>query len=130
MAIDGINEANVTAWFEANIDGVAPPLTFDLIAGGHSNLTFGVTDTNGSTWILRRPPLGHVLATAHDMRREYTVMAALAGTGVPVPAMVLLHEDTDVLGAPFYVMAEVAGTVYRTERETTRLGAGRARRLS
>ncbi|MBO0892722.1 MAG: phosphotransferase family protein, partial [Acidothermales bacterium] len=70
------------------------------------------------------------LATAHDMRREYTVMAALAKTDVPVPAMVLLHEDADVLGAPFYLMADVPGTVYRSERQTARLGAERARLLS
>ena len=48
MAIDGINEANVTAWLGANVDGVTPPLTFDLIAGGHSNLTFGVTDARNA----------------------------------------------------------------------------------
>ena len=113
MAIDGINEANVTAWFQANIDGVAPPLTFDLIAGGHSNLTFGVTDTNGSKWVLRRPPLGHVLATAHDMRREHTIISALGPTPVPVPPALGLCTDEDVNGAPFYVMGFVEGNVVR-----------------
>jgi len=92
MAIDGINEANVAAWFEANIDGAAPPLTFDLIAGGHSNLTFGVTDANGARFVLRRPPLGHVLATAHDMRREHTIISALGPTPVPVPPALGLSE--------------------------------------
>jgi aminoglycoside phosphotransferase (APT) family kinase protein len=113
MAIDGINEANVTGWFEANIDGVAPPLTFDLIAGGHSNLTFGVTDAAGSRWVLRRPPLGHVLATAHDMKREHTIISALGPTPVPVPPALGLCTDEDVNGAPFYVMGFVPGNVIR-----------------
>src|SRR5690606_11910944 len=89
------------------------PLTAELIAGGRSNLTYRVTDGE-RRWILRRPPLGHVLATAHDMSREYRVLAALAGTVVPVPRVYLLHDDPDLLGAPFYLMEEVAGTVYRS----------------
>lgn len=113
MAIDGINEANVTAWFESHVEGVAPPLSFDLIAGGHSNLTFGVTDSNGSKWVLRRPPLGHVLATAHDMRREHTIISALGPTPVPVAPALGLCTDDDVNGAPFYVMGFVEGNVIR-----------------
>ena len=113
MAIEGINEANVTAWFEANIDGVAPPLSFDLIAGGHSNLTFGVTDSKGSKSVLRRPPLGHVLATAHDMNREHTIISALGPTPVPVAPALGLCMDEDVNGAPFYVMGFVEGNVIR-----------------
>src|SRR5690348_7501882 len=70
----------------------AGPLSARLIAGGKSNLTYTVSD-GGSRWVLRRPPLGHVLATAHDMAREYRVITALAGTAVPVPATHLLCED-------------------------------------
>ena len=113
MAIDGVNEANVTAWFEANVDGAKPPLEFSLIAGGHSNLTFGVTDTTGARWVLRRPPLGHVLATAHDMRREHTIISALGPTPVPVAPAIGLCTDEDVNGAPFYVMGFVDGNVIR-----------------
>jgi len=113
MAIDGINEANVAAWFEANVDGVAGPLSFELIAGGHSNLTFGVIDTKGSKWVLRRPPLGHVLATAHDMRREHTIISALGPTPVPVAPALGLCTDEAVNGAPFYVMGFVEGNVIR-----------------
>ncbi len=111
--LKGIDAAKITAWLaeRADIDG---PLTFELIAGGHSNLTFRVSDAAGRSWALRRPPLGHVLATAHDMGREHRIMAALAGTGVAVPAVVGLCTDTDVNGAPFYVMDFVAGTVVRT----------------
>ena len=86
--------------------------TVTLIAGGKSNLTYRVDSPAGSV-VLRRPPLGHVLPTAHDMGREYRVMAALAGTPVPVPRM--LHQCTDpqVLGQPFYVMERVEGHVCR-----------------
>jgi len=86
--------------------------TVTLVAGGKSNLTYMVDSPAGSV-VLRRPPLGHVLPTAHDMSREYRVMAGLAGTPVPVPRM--LHECTDpeVLGAPFYVMERMVGHVCR-----------------
>jgi aminoglycoside phosphotransferase (APT) family kinase protein len=111
--IEGIKGPKVTAWFEANIDGVHPPLEFVLIAGGHSNLTFSVTDSDGHVWVLRRPPLGHVLATAHDMRREHTIISALGPTPVPVAPALGLCMDDDVNGAPFYVMGFVDGTVVR-----------------
>jgi aminoglycoside phosphotransferase (APT) family kinase protein len=83
-----------------------------LIAGGKSNLTFRVEGPAGSV-ILRRPPLGHVLPTAHDMVREHTVMSALASTAVPVPRMLHLCTDPEVLGQPFYVMERVDGHVCR-----------------
>ena len=88
--------------------------TVTLIAGGKSNLTDRVDSPAGSV-VLRRPPLGHVLPTAHDMRREHTVMAALAGSAVPVPAMRHFCEDASVLGQPFYVMERVEGHVCRSE---------------
>jgi aminoglycoside phosphotransferase (APT) family kinase protein len=108
----GIDGPRVTGWFEAHAP-VEPPLSFELIAGGRSNLTYRVTDNRGGAWVLRRPPLGHVLATAHDMGREHRVMSALAPTDVPVPPMVGLCSDDDVNGAPFYVMGYVDGTVVR-----------------
>ena len=88
--------------------------TVTLIAGGKSNLTYRVDSPAGSV-VLRRPPLGHVLPTAHDMGREYRVMAALAGTPVPVPRMLHQCTDPDVLGQPFYVMERVEGHVCRSE---------------
>jgi len=103
----------------------AGPLRAELIAGGRSNLTYVVTDGT-SEWVLRRPPLGHVLATAHDMAREHRVLTALADTPVPVPETYVLCPDSDVLGAPFYLMEKVDGTVYRTALQTERLGAERA----
>lgn len=83
-----------------------------LIQGGRSNLTYRVTD-GSSTWVVRRPPLGHVLATAHDMGREHRVLAALAPTAVPVPQPLALCEDPAVNGAPFYVMEHLDGPILR-----------------
>jgi aminoglycoside phosphotransferase (APT) family kinase protein len=100
------------------------PLTGGLVSGGRSNLTYLVDDGSGAR-IVRRPPLGHVLATAHDMAREYRVLTALAGTGVPVPATYALCEDPGVVGAPFYVMENVAGHIYRTAASAAELGHDR-----
>ncbi len=94
------------------VGGLAGPLTADVIAGGRSNLTFAVTD-GVRRWVVRRPPLAHVLPTAHDMAREWRVMSALQGSGTPVPATVALCADASVIGAPFYVMGFVDGEVVR-----------------
>ncbi|MFF3847601.1 phosphotransferase family protein [Streptomyces sp. NPDC002328] len=102
------------------------PLTGRLIEGGRSNLTYAVADGQ-SKWVVRRPPLGHVLATAHDMRREHRVISALHPTDVPVPRPVLLCEDEEVLGAPFYIMEFVTGTPYRTADQLAPLGPERTR---
>ena len=86
----------------------------DLIAGGRSNLTYLVTAGDKEV-VLRRPPLGHVLPTAHDMTREFTVISALRDTDVPVPAA--LHNCTDegVIGAPFYLMERLHGHILRND---------------
>jgi aminoglycoside phosphotransferase (APT) family kinase protein len=131
--LPGLDLAAFGAWCDAMRPGaVKGALRGQLIAGGKSNLTYEVTDGT-SVWILRRPPLGHVQATAHDMSREYTVIKALAGTDVPVPRAYALCEDESVLGAPFYVMEKVDGIAYRRAAELDQLGAERtgaiARRL-
>ncbi|HEY5833771.1 phosphotransferase family protein [Streptomyces sp.] len=105
---------------------VAGELRARLVEGGRSNLTYRVTD-GSSTWVVRRPPLGHVLATAHDMAREHRVITALAPTAVPVPGTVLLCEDPEVVGAPFYVMEFVRGTPYRSESQLREIGRDRTR---
>jgi aminoglycoside phosphotransferase (APT) family kinase protein len=109
----GVDVARVTAWFQAHATDVVPPLGFDLVAGGRSNLTYRVTDAAGHSWVLRRPPLGQVLATAHDMGREHRIISALAPTDVPVAPVVGLCTDESVNGAPFYVMDFVEGLVAR-----------------
>jgi aminoglycoside phosphotransferase (APT) family kinase protein len=83
-----------------------------LISGGKSNLTYRVACDAGEV-ILRRPPLGHILPTAHDMGREYRVMTALANTAVPVPRTFHLGDADSPLGAPFYVMERVVGHICR-----------------
>ena len=98
------------AWLAAEV-GAVPPLDFDPVAGGASNLTFVVTDGAGRRVVLRRPPTGHVLASAHDMTREHRVISALAPTPVPVPPALGLCTDPEVNGADFYVMDYVEGSV-------------------
>jgi aminoglycoside phosphotransferase (APT) family kinase protein len=109
--MQGVDEPRVTAWIREHVDGVTPPLSFSLIAGGRSNLTFRLTDTDGRRLVLRRPPLGHVLATAHDMAREHRIVTAVGQTDVPVPQTFGLCEDVTVNDAPFYVMDFVDGVV-------------------
>ena len=82
-----------------------------LITGGKSNLTYRITD-GASVWALRRPPLAHVLPSAHDMSREFRVISALGGTEVPVAKAIALCQDPEVLGAPFYLMSFVEGIVF------------------
>lgn len=109
----GIRADAVTSWFEAVVPGVEPPLRFDLVAGGRSNLTFRVDDAAGRSFALRRPPVSHVLPTAHDMGREHRILQALYPTQVPVPRPLGLCDDPSVTGAPFYVMTFVEGLVLR-----------------
>ena len=109
--MEGIAEDRVTRWLKDQVPGLRPPLEFSLIAGGHSNLTYRFTDRTGSAWVLRRPPLGHILQSAHDMGREHKIIDGLRNSGVPVPQAVGLCRDTEVNGAPFYVMSFVDGDV-------------------
>ncbi|KAA1427827.1 phosphotransferase family protein [Nocardioides antri] len=127
--LPGLDLGRLAPWLRTVVHGVGGDLGAELIAGGKSNLTYRLTDGHRA-WIVRRPPLGHVLATAHDMAREYRVMSALQDTDVPVPTTYALCEDTDVLGAPFYVMEHVEGVPYRYARELAPLGPERTRAIS
>ena len=109
--VAGINEVNVSGWLDDNIEELTSPFSFTLIAGGRSNLTYKVVDAEGRTVVLRRPPLGHVLATAHDMAREHRIISAIGSSTVPVPKTLGLCTDTSVNDAPFYVMSFIEGTV-------------------
>jgi aminoglycoside phosphotransferase (APT) family kinase protein len=110
---EGIDKAALETWFGANVAGVDFPLAFERIAGGHSNLTYRVTDAAGQKWALRRPPMGKRLGSAHDMGREFKVVSALGKTDVPVAPVVGLCEDESVNDAPFYVMEFVEGPILR-----------------
>jgi aminoglycoside phosphotransferase (APT) family kinase protein len=125
--LPGLDLARFTTWFDAACPGeIGGPLHGRLIAGGRSNLTYEVSDGTRN-WVVRRPPLGHVLATAHDMEREYRVITALRDTSVPVPLTYALCADAGVLGAPFYVMSKVDGVPYRTADQIAVLGPVRTR---
>jgi len=110
--VEGIDIEAVTSWLgdRAEIDG---SLRFELIAGGRSNMTFTVTDGAGRRFVLRRPPMGELLPSAHDMAREHRLMHALADSPVPVPRMVGLCQDPEVNGRDFYVMHYLDGVIVR-----------------
>lgn len=126
--VEGIDVPAVSAWLTATVEGVQAPFTFELIAGGRSNLTYRVTDAAGRSLALRRPPVSHVLPTAHDMKREHTVISALGATDVPVPEAYGLCTDESVNGAPFYVMDFVEGLILRDEASAADLGLTTRRR--
>jgi aminoglycoside phosphotransferase (APT) family kinase protein len=114
---EGINELNVTNWLAAHVPALTPPVSYTLIAGGHSNLTYACTDSAGCRLVLRRPPLGHVLESAHDMGREFRVISALVDSAVPVARTYGLCRDIAVNDAPFFLMGFVDGLVpHDTER--------------
>jgi aminoglycoside phosphotransferase (APT) family kinase protein len=113
----------------AGLDDVGELRTVRLIAGGRSNLTYRL-DFDGGQLVLRRPPLGHVLPTAHDMSREYRVLTALRTSAVPVPYAIAICQDPGVVGAPFYLMRNVDGLVLRTTEDGSRITAEQAHQLS
>jgi aminoglycoside phosphotransferase (APT) family kinase protein len=106
----GLDSAAVEAWMCAHIDGVMPPFRFSLIAGGHSNLTFGAVDSTGAEFVVRRGPLGASAGGAHDMGREFRIISALRES-IPVPTAVAICDDESVNGGAFYVMSRVDGAV-------------------
>ena len=110
-AVRGINTDSVSTWLTAEIPGAQAPFAFDPITGGHSNLTYKVTGADGTNYVLRRPPLGSVLATAHDMGREHKIISGVGRTTVPVPEALGLCQDVSVNDAPFYIMSYVDGVV-------------------
>src|ERR1700719_2813179 len=132
--------ARLAAWLNDHVSGGPVELTdIQLIAGGRSNLTYRLTVSGRGPGpaadgtrqlVLRRPPLGHVLPTAHDMSREFRVLFALAGTRVPVAPLVASSTDDEVIGAPFYVMEYVPGVVLRTRNDTKDLTEAQAADLS
>lgn len=111
--VAGLDRGAVTDWLTANVAGATAPFHFEVIAGGHSNLTYQVTGADESRFVLRRPPLGHVLASAHDMGREHRIIDGLQSSPVPVPPTLGYCADHGVNGAPFYVMGFVDGLVVR-----------------
>jgi aminoglycoside phosphotransferase (APT) family kinase protein len=126
--VPGIDVEQVTRWLDANVSGANGPFTFEVIAGGHSNLTYRVEGSDGVACVLRRPPLGHRLASAHDMSREHRIIAGLQRSAVPVAPVLGLCTDVTVNDAPFYVMGFVEGHVVR-DRVGAELALDSAARL-
>jgi len=112
-AVPGVDAGPVSEWLAEHVEGATPPFRFAQIAGGHSNITVRVDDAAGTARVLRRPPLHHVLSSAHDMAREHLVISGLHESAVPVPRTFGLCLDDEVTGAPFYVMEHVDGVVAR-----------------
>src|SRR3954451_9671591 len=114
----GFDVVAVSAWLREQIPAVTPPLRWTKLAGGHSNFTYRIDDSSGRTMVARRPPLGELLPTAHDMGREFKVISGLWPTPVPVPEPLAYTDDVSVTGAPFYVMGWVEGRSLYTAAET------------
>lgn len=119
----------IRAFLAGRIDGLASDLTATLVSGGRSNPTYMLT-SGERRWVLRRPPYGHILPSAHDVAREYTILRALLGSAVPVPRALFLCQDPDVIGAPFYVMDYVDGVLIDTVRTARSVDAADRRRAS
>ncbi len=135
--VPGIGDpGRLIGWLAANgVPGAGGLRRIELIAGGRSNLTYrldfaAAQPGDPRRLVLRRPPLGHVLPTAHDMSREFRVLSALSGTRVPVPAPVALCLDEDVIGAPFYVMRYVDGLILRTQEDGEKITSEQAGQVS
>jgi aminoglycoside phosphotransferase (APT) family kinase protein len=133
-SVPGIsNPAKLDAWISGNVADAAPLTGISLISGGRSNLTYRLDlgdSADSAALVLRRPPLGHVLPTAHDMSREYRVLSALSGTSIPVPVPVAFCDDTEIVEAPFYLMRYVPGRVLRTREQGADVTPEQARQLS
>ena len=114
----------------ASVAGASGELDVEKLSGGSSNLTYRVRDAGGGDWVLRRPPVGQLLATAHDMLREARVQRGLATTAVAVPEIVAVCEDPEVIGAPFYMMGFLDGVVYSTRETTAQLTPEQAQAAS
>jgi aminoglycoside phosphotransferase (APT) family kinase protein len=107
--------APLEAWFRANVESPVEALTVSQFNKGASNPTFLLT-AGAKRWVMRKKPPGQLLASAHQVEREYRIMSALGGIGFPVPCMRALCEDASVVGTAFYVMDFLEGRIFRDAR--------------
>lgn len=114
QAVVGIDPAAVAGWFGDLGISTAGQLTFDRIGLGQSNLTYLVRDEDDQRWVLRRPPLGHLLASAHDVVREARIMSSLASTSVPTPKILGVTKDSAISDVPLVLMEFIDGQVVDT----------------
>ena len=116
----GYNVVAVEAWIGQHVPSLRLPLIWTRLEGGHSNLTYRIEDAHGQAAVIRRPPLGELLPKAHDMAREWSLIRALSGTAVPVPAALGFCDDVSVTGARFYVMGHIDGHPLYNSDDTRR----------
>jgi aminoglycoside phosphotransferase (APT) family kinase protein len=128
-SVVGIDPEAVTRWFDQLGVGFTGPLRFDRIGLGQSNLTYLVRDANDQRWVLRRPPLGQLLASAHDVAREARIMAALAPTDVPVPQILGVAQDPEIFGVPLVLMELIDGQAVDTMAIAESLAPQRRRQI-
>ena len=117
----GIDVPAVSAWLVEHVHDLEPPLEFERIGEGQSNLTYRVHDAARRVVVLRRPPTGEILPSAHDMVREHRILTGLSSAHMPVPRPLALCEDPSVTGAPFYAMEHVQGLVVNSRDAAERL---------
>ncbi len=108
-----IDTARLAGWLSNHVPEAARGLEVQQFQGGMSNPTYLIEVAGGQRFVIRKKPPGKLLPKAHQIDREHKVMAALAGTGVPVPGQIALCEDPDVLGAEFFVMEFVDGRIIK-----------------
>src|ERR1700739_3069701 len=113
-SVVGIDPEAVTRWFDQLGVGFTGPLRFERMGLGQSNLTYLVRDANDHRWVLRRPPLGQLLASAHDVVREARIMTALAPTDVPAPKILGVAMDPGISDVPLVLMELIDGQVVDT----------------
>jgi aminoglycoside phosphotransferase (APT) family kinase protein len=120
---EGIDLASIEPWLREQLPAARPPFRLERLAGGRSNLTFALADAAGGEWVLRRPPLGPRQPTAHDVLREGRIMAALAETAVPAPAVLGAADGLGPDGAPLLLMERAPGVAVRGALAARELGA-------
>ncbi|MGH7282642.1 MAG: phosphotransferase family protein [Polyangiaceae bacterium] len=129
-----LDVGKLTAYLDAHLEGGAKRVLVEQFPGGHSNLTYMIRVDAGSEsreLVLRRPPFGNRVKSAHDMTREVTMLSALAPVYPPAPKPLVNCEDESVIGAPFYVMERIRGVILRrTLPNGVTLSPGEACRLS
>ena len=126
----GLRLAPLTTYLNTQLSGNIVELSPELLPGGRSNVSYRLAGGDLGPLVLRRPPLGHILPTAHDMGREFKVLTGLSAVGFPVPRPVALCEDTEVIGAPFVLMEFVDGLVIADAVSASSLDPISARKAS
>lgn len=109
-----LDAARLAAWLRRRLPAASSGIEISQFPHGHSNLTYLVL-AGGAEYVLRRPPFGNVVKTAHDMAREFRTLEALAPVFSEAPRPLLFCDDSEVLGAPFYLMERRKGIVLRRE---------------